>query len=55
MPIEQAIELREKWKQRVDGQPCQHQNQAVEHGEDGIVTATYYCRTCGAVMLRIFK
>lgn len=55
MPNEQSIELREKWKQRVDLQPCKHQNQAVEHGEDGIVTATYYCRTYGAVMLRIFK
>jgi hypothetical protein len=55
MTNRQAFELREKWKQCVDHQPCQHQNQAVERGQDGIVSATYYCCTCGTVVLRIYK
>jgi hypothetical protein len=54
MTKRQAAELRKKWKQRVDRQPCQHRNQEVERSEDGIVTATYYCLTCGKAVIRIY-
>jgi hypothetical protein len=55
MPNVQAVKLREKWKRRGDDQPCPHCNRTVAHGQDGIVSATYYCCTCGAVVLRVYK
>jgi hypothetical protein len=55
MTKHQAAELREKWKQQVDRQPCQHLEQEVDRGEKGIVTATYYCLTCGKAVLRIYR
>jgi hypothetical protein len=51
----QAVELRKKWKQRGDRQPCQRLEQEVERGENGIVTATYHCLTCGKAVLRIYQ
>lgn len=51
----QTVELREKWKQRVDRQPCKHRDTEVQCGEDGIVAATCYCLTCGEAVLRIYR
>jgi len=50
-----AIELREEWNQRVNRQPCEHQNHEIERGESGIVKITYHCLACGQAILRIYK
>jgi hypothetical protein len=50
----QAAELRKKWNQRADRNRCTHPKQEVERGEDGMVTATYYCITCGKEMLLVY-
>jgi hypothetical protein len=49
----QAVKLREKWEQQVGRQPCKHPDLEVEHSEDGIVTATYHCLTCGNAVVQI--
>jgi hypothetical protein len=51
----QAIALREKWKQRGNRHPCKHLEQEVDRSENGIVTATYHCLTCGKAVLRIYR
>jgi hypothetical protein len=46
-------ELPEKWKERV-GRHLDHElDQEVEHAEDGMVSSTLHCLTCGEVVLRI--
>jgi hypothetical protein len=54
MTYGQSAELREQWKLQVDHQPCLHRTQEVVRGQDGIVTATYHCLTCGKAILRIY-
>ena len=51
----QVIELRKKWEQRVNRQPCLHRNQEAVHSEDGMVKETYHCLTCGKDVLRIYR
>jgi len=51
----QTVELHEKWEQQVDHQLCTHRNQEVERGDDGVVTATYHCLTCGKAVFRIYR
>jgi hypothetical protein len=55
MTRDRTAELREKWKQRVDRQPCQHLTQEVDYSEDDVALATYHCLTRGEAVLQIYR
>ena len=47
MTMTLAVELRVRWKQRVDPPKCEHLNLELEWSDDGHLTGNYICIVCG--------
>lgn len=47
MTVSQAVELRLKWKERVNFPPCEHLDLKLERTDNGYLTGNYNCIVCG--------
>jgi hypothetical protein len=49
----QAAELRVRWKERHDVEPCKHLNLELEWSDGGHVTGHYICIVCGEPIAQV--
>ncbi len=47
MTATQAAELRMKWNERVNPQPCEHLTLELERSDNRYLTGNYICIVCG--------